>query len=234
MAFLMKRSVGIPGGELAGLVFLLAVAIAPMQAMAHPHVWVEMRSKVLLSADGMVTGVRVEWTTDPAYAKDALDGLDANGNGVYEPDELARLTQENLESLASYDYFVAFRFNGEPQKNGKATNGIQTYNANDGRLTLLFTVPLETPLDPHKGEIRLKVYDPEFFIDFEYSKKTPLLISHPLAAGCTANLMELPPDPVATQTKTMLATKGKDWKPDMEEDFGALFAQPVVIACTAP
>jgi ABC-type uncharacterized transport system substrate-binding protein len=186
---------------------------------------------IMLSADDMVTGVRVEWTTDPVYAKDALDGLDTNNDGIYEPDELARLTAENLDALASYDYFVSFRYNGDVQKNGKATDGTQTYNAKDGRLTLLFTVPLLTPLDPHKGEIRLKVYDPEYFIDFEYVKKTPLLVSHAMKPGCTANLMELPADPMAAQTKTLLATKGKDWKPENEEDFGSLFAQPVVVSC---
>jgi hypothetical protein len=31
----------------------------------------------------------------------------------------------------------------------------------------------------------------------------------------------------------MLSSKGKDWKPDSNEDFGAMFAQPVSIDCAA-
>jgi hypothetical protein len=27
----------------------------------------------------------------------------------------------------------------------------------------------------------------------------------------------------------MLATKGKDWTPDQEDDFGIMFAQPVAV-----
>ena len=190
-----------------------------------------MRSEILLSPEGMVTGVRVEWTTDPAYARDALDGLDENNNGTYEPEELAQLTAENLDALSSYDYFTVFRINGDVQKIGKAIDGKQTYNASDGKLTLWFTVPLEKPLDPHQGEIRLKIYDPEYFISFEYKTEKPLLISRPLPQGCKAELQAVPADPVAEQTKTMLATKGKDWKPENGEDFGALFAQPVVVSC---
>ena len=30
----------------------------------------------------------------------------------------------------------------------------------------------------------------------------------------------------------MLATKGKDWKPDPNEEFGSMFAQALQVACT--
>ena len=135
---------------------------------AHPHVWADMSSQLQISEDGKITGVRVQWTTDKVYAQDALSGMDTNGDGIYEPEELAKLTEENLSALSDYDYFISFRFNGEKQKNGKANNGSQTYNPSDGRLTLLFTVPLEAPVDPHIGAVQLKIYDPEFFIDFKY------------------------------------------------------------------
>ena len=146
-------------------------------ALAHPHVFADIRSELMLAADGTVTGVRVQWTTDKAYAQVALEGMDTNGDGQYDDAELARLTEENLTALADYDYFVHFKFNGEKQAHGVAADGMQRYNPEDGRLTLVFTVPLRTPLDPHKGEVSLKVYDPEFYIDFEYVEEKPLLLS---------------------------------------------------------
>lgn len=200
---------------------------------AHPHVWADMSSQLQISDDGKITGVRVQWTTDKVYAQDALAGMDTNGDGIYEPDELARLTEENLSALSEYDYFISFRYNGEKQKNGKAKDGNQVYNPKDGRLTLLFTVPLETPIDPRVGVAQLKVYDPEFFIDFEYVKETPLVISKRLAAGCSAKLMPIPSDNAVDQTKQMLSTKGRDWKPDNNEDFGGMFAQAAVVKCTS-
>ena len=173
----------------------------------------------------------MQWTTDKVYAKDALSGMDTNNDGIYEPEGLARLTQENLSALSEYDYFVSFRFNGEKQKNGTAVDGNQIYNPSDGRLTLLFTLPLLTPLDPHQGTVQLKGYDPEFFIDFEYVKVTPLVISKRLSAGCSAKLMPIPSDTSVDQTKLMLSTKGKDWKPENNEDFGSLFAQAGIVEC---
>ena len=41
----------------------------------------------------------------------------------------------------------------------------------------------------------------------------------------------VPTDAELDQTRTMLSTKGKDWKPENNEDFGAMFAQPVLIKC---
>jgi ABC-type uncharacterized transport system substrate-binding protein len=207
------------------------LTVQTVSGWSHPHVWASMRSQLLVSEDGKITGVRVEWVLDKAYARDALDGLDANNDGIYEPEELARLTEENLKALADYNYFVVFRFNDEVQKNGIAMDGNQTFNTADGRLTLTFTVPLEKPLDPKAGEVRLKVYDPEFFIDFEYESERPLLISRKLPEGCTAKLLPTPSDASIEQTRQLLSTKGKDWKPENNEDFGAMFAQATVVDC---
>ncbi|MFO1034243.1 MAG: DUF1007 family protein [Hyphomicrobiales bacterium] len=200
-------------------------------ALAHPHVFADIRSELMLAADGTVTGVRVQWTTDKAYAQVALEGMDTNGDGQYDDAELARLTEENLTALADYDYFVHFKFNGEKQAHGVAADGMQRYNPEDGRLTLVFTVPLRTPLDPHKGEVSLKVYDPEFYIDFEYVEEKPLLLSAAPPAGCTARLLPPKTDAATDQTRAMLATKGTDWKPENDEDYGGLFAPDAVMKC---
>ena len=209
----------------------LAIFLQVMPTFAHPHVWADMRSQLVISDTGLVTGVRVQWTTDRVYAKDALDGFSAKPDGSYDAADLAKLTAENLDALSGYGYFIFFRFNGEVQKIGKPTDGLQTYNSKDGRLTLLFTVPLETPLDPHGGNVTLKVYDPEFFIDFEYVADKPLLISKPLAQACKAELKSVNTDAALNQTKQMLSTKDKTWKPENGEDFGGLFAQPVEVKC---
>ena len=84
-------------------------------ALAHPHVWIEMRSDVVFNDQGLITGLNLMWTFDDAYAQIALDGLDTNGDGVYSQAELEPLTKENIESLKDYDFFTVMRFNGEKQ-----------------------------------------------------------------------------------------------------------------------
>ncbi len=68
------------GGALT--ITLLAVC-ASTSAFAHPHVWIDMRSDIVFTDDGLIKGINLEWTFDDDYTKMALDGLDSNGDGVY-------------------------------------------------------------------------------------------------------------------------------------------------------
>jgi ABC-type uncharacterized transport system substrate-binding protein len=209
----------------------MMAGFAGTPAQAHPHVWIDMQSSIVFTDDGLIKGVDVEWTFDDAYAQMALDGLDVDGDGLYSQDELAPLTKENIESLKDYEYFTVMRANGEQQKIGEVTDAGQIWSNN--KLTLHFQVPLEKPIDPKKEEFMLKVYDPEFFIDLEYPTDDAVDVTGKIPESCKLVVKPVPTDAELDQTRTMLATKGKDWKPEAPEDFGAMFAQAVSIACKA-
>lgn len=207
---------------------MLAMAAS---AHAHPHVWIEMRSDVVFDDQGLINAINQSWTFDDAYAEMALDGLDANGDGVYSDSELEPLTKENLESLKDYDYFTSVRFNGEAQALGAILESGQIYSGN--KLQLHFQVALAKPLDPRAGDFLLKVYDPEFFIAFDFAKDDPVTAIGAMPAACGLDVGPVPTGEEVEQTQQMLASKGRDWKPEQAEDFGALFAQPVRIRCKA-
>jgi ABC-type uncharacterized transport system substrate-binding protein len=207
---------------------LLAVAVP---ADAHPHMWIDMRSYVVFNDKGLITGIDLEWTFDDGYTQMALDGLDTDGDGVYSQSELDPLTRENIESLKDYNYFTVPRVNGEVAPVGAVTDYGQIYSNN--KLTLHLQVPLVTPVDPRKDEFLYKVYDPEFFIDIEYPDKEAFGTVGPIPKGCRLKLIEVTADQQTLQIKQMLSTKGKEWKPPADEDYGGLFAQPVLVVCGA-
>lgn len=198
-------------------------------AHAHPHVWVSMQTSVAFNDAGLVMGVDVEWTFDDAYAQVALEGMDKNEDGVYSADELEPLTRENLEALKDYNYFTFMKVDGEKQTAASVINAGQIYSNN--QLTLHFTVPLQAPVDPRQHEFTVKVYDPEFYIAFDYVTDDPADAAGPMPAGCAIDIKPIPTTAELEQTKSMLATKGKDWKPDDADDFGGMFAQPVSVVC---
>ena len=209
----------------------MMACLSGSKTIAHPHVWIDMQSSVVFTDDGLIKGVDVEWTFDDAYTQMALDGLDVDGDGLYSQDELAPLTKENIESLKDYEYFTVMRANGEQQKIGEVTDAGQIWSNN--KLTLHFQVPLERPIDPKKEEFMLKVYDPEFFIDLEYPADDAVDVTGKIPPSCKLVVKPVPTDAELDQTRTMLSTKGTDWKPETDEDFGAMFAQAVSIACKA-
>ncbi len=215
----------------ASAAFLSALAAAAAPASAHPHVWIEMRSDVVFDDKGQITAMNLMWTFDDAYAQMAIDGLDTNGDGVYSPSELDPLTKENIASLKDYGFFTVMRYNGEKQALGEVTQYGQIWS--NEKLQLHMQVPLKTPVDPTKGEFVAKVYDPDFFIAMDYAKDEPVTVIGNMPKNCELVVKPVPTDAEIEQTRAMLSTKGPEWKPENDEDFGALFAQPVSVQCKA-
>jgi ABC-type uncharacterized transport system substrate-binding protein len=209
---------------------LAATFLLPVHpADAHPHVWITMRSDVVFNDKAEISGIAVEWTFDDAYTQMALDGLDTNGDGVYSQSELEPLTQENLKSLKDYNYFVMPRVNGKVV----AINDPQEYGQiySNGKLELHFTVPLATPVNPRTAEFFYKIYDPEFFIAMDYVEEDPVGVVGEMPQGCHLEVKPVVSDQQLDQTRQMLSTKGTDWKPPEDEDFGGMFAQPTLVMC---
>lgn len=211
---------------LVGLVLTLA-GVSP--ASAHPRVWITMRSDIVFNDANEISAFGVEWTFDDGYAQVALDGLDANGDGVFSQLELAPLTEQNISSLKDYNYFVAPRANGKMVPIKDPTEVGQIYS--NGKLTLHFQVPLMTSVDPRKSEFLFKIYDPEFFIAIDYVEQDPVGLIGTMPEGCTLKLRPVISDQELLATQQMLSSKGTDWKPDENEDFGGMFAQPAMILC---
>jgi ABC-type uncharacterized transport system substrate-binding protein len=74
-------------------------------ASAHPHVYVTVES-TLLYDNNTITGLRQRWYFDEFYTGMAIEGLDANGDGVFDRKELAELAKVNVDGLSQMDYFT--------------------------------------------------------------------------------------------------------------------------------
>ena len=123
------------------------------------------------------------------------------------------------------------RFNGQKQPFGEVTEFGQIWS-ND-KLQLHMQVPLKAPLDPTKGEFVAKIYDPDFFIAMDYAREEPVSVVGAMPKNCQLVVKPVATDAEVEQTRAMLSTKGPEWKPENDEDFGALFAQPVIVQCKA-
>lgn len=176
-----------------------ALVLFAAPALAHPHVFVTAKAELVFNASGQVAAVRNIWQFDEAFSAYAVQGLDANNDGALTTEELAPLAQVNMDSLSAYDFFTWVSQNGVVQPFGPPQEyWLDIYSA---RLTLFFTLPLATPIAP-TGETTLDIYDPEYFVAFEFAEDTPFqLIDAP--ASCT--FAYRPPGEMDVQTITALA-----------------------------
>ena len=137
---------------------------------AHPHVWITMKSEVLVGPDGAVTGIRHHWSFDDMFSAFALQGQASKVKGQYTREELAPLAKVNVESLKEYDYFTYATADGKKVELAPPTSDYWL-DYRDSVLTLNFTLPVKTPVKAK--ELKVDIYDPTIFIDFEFDKKDP-------------------------------------------------------------
>ena len=207
--------------RLLPVVMLLAAALLPRAAEAHPHVWVTMKTEVVYGADGKLTALKQAWTFDDAFTAFALQGLDKQKDGTYGDDVLKPLAEVNVTSLKEYDYFVR----------GKTATGklafkdpVDYYLTYENELlTLHFTLPLAKPIAV-KGAATIEIYDPTVFVSFSFADKEPVkMVAAP--AGCTQEVTSPEPPPSSTLNESFFAglTSGST--------YGAQFADKITVKC---
>lgn len=198
---------------------LLSLAFA-LPAAAHPHVWVKSTSELIYAPDGSVTGIRQHWAFDDMFTAFALQGTESKEKGKYTREELAPLAKVNVESLKEYDYFTYATADG---KKTPLDEPLQDYwlDFKDDILTLNFTLPFKQPVKAKN--LRIEIYDPTYFIDFELAKETPVsLVGAPTQCKLST---ELPRELTYAEGKKLADN------PEAATNWGAIFANKIMVKC---
>lgn len=214
MAPILRRFVG-------WLVLTGTVLLGTAAASAHPHVWITARSELIYAPDGTITGVRHAWTFDDMFSTYALQGIEAKTKGTYSREELAPLAQTNVESLKEYAYFTFAKADGKKQKFTEPVDYFLEYR--DTALTLHFTLPVKTPFKAR--QLALEVFDPTYFIDFQYADQDPVKLVG-ASADCKMQF-ERPNDGTAAAQKL----GEQNFLDGGNGNFGMMFANKIVVDC---
>jgi ABC-type uncharacterized transport system substrate-binding protein len=200
-------------------------------AGAHPHVWATVRSEIVFGPDHKITSIRHAWTFDEFYTAMAIQGLDTNGDGVYSKEELQPLARVNVESLKEFDYFTFVHLDKD-EKPLPLNEPVDYWVDYDKTvLTLHFTLPLKTPLDPKIKEIVVDVYDPSFFVAFGFATDSPVKMAGTPAPGCAAAIQK--PDP-ETEADAKALSEAFFSQLGPNSNFGSQFAQTAIVKCHTP
>lgn len=206
------------------LIIALALTglLLPAQAHAHPHAWIDLRSRVLLDDEGRMSGLELYWVFDEWYtvfvAEEFLKG-DEPATEV-----LRELGRQNLISLAEYDYFTEIAADGSRLPLGEVER-FET-GLEDERLWLRFEVPLEAPIDPITSEVSFRVYDPTYYIEVVHLEERPVSFAGNGASRCSAEIRE--PNP---SFESVMLAAAIDRNETGGEGLGRTFAQTVLIDC---
>lgn len=202
--------------------FAAAGVISP--ALAHPHVWVTMHTELVYAPDGSITGVRHKWTFDDMFSAFATQGLESKEKGKFTREELAPLSKVNIDSLKEYDYFTYVTVDGKKTPLGEPLPDYWL-EYKDSVLTLNFTLPFKTPVKSKL--LKIEIYDPTIFVDFEFAKDSPVqTVGAPTA--CKMDVV-LPKDITPAQSQKL----GEDFFNQLSasSNWGAQFANRILVNC---
>jgi ABC-type uncharacterized transport system substrate-binding protein len=208
--------------SIAQSVALLAIAAAS-PALAHPHVFVVVKSELVFNDKGLVTGVRHAWTFDDMYSSFVTTGLTADGKPPTEA-QLQPLAEQNVGDLAEFGYFTVLKAPGQKIEIGKPD--AISMSLNDKNLvTLRFTANLKTPASAGRA-LTFQVYDPTYFVSFDFDKNGVSLASAP--SGCSLTLV--PPKSLDdTESQKLSEAFFSGLSPGA--DFGIKLAGRAIVAC---
>ena len=176
--------------KLAHALALAAIgsAFAATEVAAHPHVWVTMQETVLYDK-GTITGLQQTWTFDEIYTQQAIEGLDKNGDGKYDREELKELAKVNIDGLKEFNYFTYAKL-GDKSLTFKPPINYWLDYTDKGILTLHFTLPLEQPQSADAPGFNFSIFDASYFIAFDFAEKDPVKLGAHAPPGCKAAIHE--------------------------------------------
>ena len=205
---------------------LAALLLAAGEALAHPHVWVTMKSELVYATDGSVTGVRHAWTFDDMFSVFATQGIDSKKKGEFTREELAPLAEVNVTSLKEYDFFTQATANGKKVEFNEPPAGyFLDFDPKDTVLTLHFTLPLKEPVKAK--DLTVEIFDREFFVDFSFAEKDPAKL---VGAPAQCKLTVGKPQEMGAAMSQQLSQLGPDQK-NTSLTIGAEFANKLTVKC---
>jgi len=204
---------------------LTGILAATASALAHPHVWVTVKSAVVYAPDGSVTGVRHAWTFDDMFSAFATQGLEQKQKGVFTREELQPLAKVNVDSLKEYDYFTYAKVNGKNAPFVDPVDYFLDYDSKETVLTLHFLLPLKTPAKAHT--LNLEIYDPTYFVDFALAQKDPVVLA---GAPAACKLTVRKPQEPTREIMRALAQIPADQQV-AANSYGAIFSNKIAVRC---
>ncbi|MDN3519155.1 DUF1007 family protein [Aquisalimonas lutea] len=206
----------------------LWLLLVPTLALAHPHAWIDLRTRVVADGDGRVAGLRQHWEIDPLYSLMLMEEFGSTGEGGARAEGLERLAETMLGNMAEFDYMTRLTIDGERV----AWDGVEdvrlTVDDASDALHFRFTLMLSEPVALGGRQLEYAVYDPTYYIEILHDDGDAIETGA-LGPGCSVHVRE--PDPPQSLVARLARIDRSD--NPVQDGVGARFAERVRIGCSA-
>ncbi|MDB6178235.1 DUF1007 family protein [Paracoccus sp. Z330] len=206
---------------------VLTLMLTATTAMAHPHVFVDVRGSFLLDEQQRLTALRIHWTYDAFTSLVLYDTLqlDDDGDGQLDADDLRKIERGETDWPQDYEGDTYLFIDG--QKTALSRPRDAKAESLGDRIGVGFTLELETPVDLVGQTANLKIYDPIYYYAYSVTEDSGLEESNP---DCDLRIAPFEPDGETSAIQAELAALSREEIPE-DTEIGALFAENIYLTC---
>jgi len=171
------------------LIGVLLALVTP--AIAHPHIFIDAKAKIIFNDQGEIVGIENSWTFDEAFSAWQTAELDVNQDGTTSTEEMADLAKDNIQGLAEYDFYTYAGEGSSTLPLASMDNAHFVYE--NGRSTFTFGIEPQGPYRI-KDTFEVAVYDPEYYVAITIPDASAVTLEN-APDGCEVSLQppkELP------------------------------------------
>jgi ABC-type uncharacterized transport system substrate-binding protein len=193
-----------------------------MPAQAHPHMWIDLRSQIVMQGDNQVSAIYQEWLFDDFFSTALIEEASRNPDGV--DAGINAEVQRIMDNLQEYGYFTLVSADDQNVSLGK----VDSFEAElrDKRIWISFTVPVSDRINMQTQTFSYAIFDPTYYIEMYHFENETVAFLGDAPKGCKANI--IPPNP-SNEAIALSRSSSLDAKPD--SSIGRLFAETVIVNC---
>ncbi|MFD1805990.1 zinc transporter binding subunit ZevA [Pasteurella oralis] len=205
-------------------ILLFFMSLFSFNLYAHPHAFIEMKTKVLASEQKLI-GFSMEWILDEASSATMLyDIRQTRGDKK----ALQKLIDEVMGNIINEHYF-SYLFDKQGNK-VKYSAKPQNYGmrSNNNQVMYYFDFLLSKPRELANNQFTLLTYDPTYYVSMYYDQtKQSAVDFSQISMHCHGEVVEPQVDAKIKQYANSLDQTQRD----EDDSLGVLFAQKVMLIC---
>ena len=191
-------------------------------ALGHPHMWVDLESRVVFNADDGSVVIQQAWLFDDFFSTSVIQdaNLDPRGTKAGIQREIDRITA----ALEPYSYFTKIEIGGKNMSSKLV--GDVTWEVVHSRIEMRFNIAANDSVGSEVRSWSYAIFDPTYYIEMLHAEGASIMVDGDLAGTCNSWIEQPNPsaDAVALSQSTTLDNNADD-------TIGRFFAETVHVSC---
>ena len=191
-------------------------------AQSHPHMWIDLKSKIIIEKKSQVSAIYQEWLFDDFFSASLIEEASQDPKGLKAG--IRGVVEEILDNLQPHDYFTLVKVDGQQI----LSNPIESFDVKirENRVWLSFSLPIMDQVNITVQKFSYSIFDPTYYIEMLYFENETVTLVGDVAKGCSSKIVQ--PDP-STEAVSLSRSPSLDKIPD--QSIGQIFAESVIIKC---